>query len=697
MCDGNPGQAAGEWVELRLLGPIEVWFDGKLLAVGPPKQRCVLAVLALEVNRVVPVETIIDRVWDDSPPAAARSLVQTYVARLRRVLAGSGVTLAYRSGGYVLGMELALVDLHRFRSVFARSAAMVPGDVECALAGMRGALGLWRGSPLSDLDGDWARRMRGALREQQLAARRQLLDAHLAAGWDQQALAQIDELLAAHPLDEKLIGQRMLALHRIGRQAEALTCYREARARLLNEVGDEPGPELRNLHQRLLGRDPALGAAAKPPMRKITATRVARRPNAPRTDVDEIARQTLDRALAEVGISRADRVEKEYANGMLMPFWTWPPDLPREAESPVPRQLPAPLRLFTGRSAELARLSKALDAQDDNGAAVVISAIGGIGGMGKTWLALSWAHQNRARFPDGQLYVNLRGFDPAGQPLPPAVVIRGFLDALGARPDAIPVDFDAQVGLYRSLIAGRRMLVLLDNARDSAQVAPLLPGDGSCAVLVTSRHRLTSLASGHGAQQLDLDVLPETEAAGLLARHLGHDRTAAEPDAVAEILGCCAGLPLALGIVSARASAQPELPLAALADELRHAADRLDTLDGGELGFNFRAVLSRSYRALSTEAARVFGLLGLAPGADISLSAAASLTGLPHSRARVVLRDLDSAYLVQQYSRDRYRMHDLVRLYAAERAGYDQPPGDRTSALQRLLDFYGTPPDARSS
>jgi DNA-binding SARP family transcriptional activator len=813
-------EGCGVWVELRLLGPIEVWSDGELVATGPPKQRCVLTVLALEANRVVPVETITDRVWDNSPAAAARTLVQTYVARLRRVLAECGAsrtpTLTYRSGGYVLSIEPKSVDLHRFRWLFTRSVAIVHDDVERAISGMREALALWRGTPLSDLNGEWARRMRETLQDQRLAALRQLLGAQLDAGRHDEVLAQLDELLIAHPLDEKLAGQRMLALHRAGRHAESLDCYRDARASLLDEVGDEPGPELKDLHQRLLRRDPTLDMPTRrghrytdQPPRTIVALRAVDQRHhlaANRPETHEFVHRVLTSACAEVGLSWADCHRAEREGGVLV---TAPPEVatwtlidavadhlgqavdahtnrhqgidtvplrialhleqagedgqqtaaedidmalrlldapalsPAPADSPVasaliisagfldaaarsgavrdmtvyrsvevvidgntvpcwvrllhdsptpiaptPRQLPARPRLFTGRSVELARLTKALDALGDSGATVVISAIGGTGGMGKTWLALCWAHQNIGRFLDGQLYVNLRGFDPAGQPMPPEIAIRGFLDALGVQPGAIPIDWQAQIGLYRSLIADRRILVLLDNARDSAQVAPLLPGAGSCAVLVTSRHRLTGLATAHGAQQLDLDVLAEPEAAELLTRYLGHDVVAAEPEAVAEILACCAGLPLALSIVAARANAQPELPLAALAEELRDAADRLDTLDGGDLGVNLRAVFACSYHALGAKVARVFGLLGLAPGADTSLPATASLTGLPLSCARPVLRNLDSAYLVQQYQRGRYRMHDLVRLYAAERAHHDLPEDERTEALRRLIDFY---------
>lgn len=353
----------------------------------------------------------------------------------------------------------------------------------------------------------------------------------------------------------------------------------------------------------------------------------------------------------------------------------------------VPRQLPAAPRLFTGRARELTRLTDALHTGAGPGATVVISAIGGTGGIGKTALAVHWAHQNVERFPAGQLYVNLRGFDPSSTPMPPAVAVRGFLDTLGVEPGAIPADLDTQAALYRSLVAGTRMLIVLDNARDTAQVVPLLPGSATCTVLVTSRKHLGGLVTGHGAMPLDLDALDEAEARELLIRHVGHDRVAAESMAVAELLACCAGLPLALGIVAGRATAHPEFPLSVLADEIREVSERLDALNAGELSVDLRAAFSSSYQALDTEASEVFRLLGLVPGPDISLPAVASLAAQSVARIRALLRDLEAAYLVQQHVPGRYRMHDLIRLYAAERA-QDDSPDRRNAALQRVVDFY---------
>lgn len=354
----------------------------------------------------------------------------------------------------------------------------------------------------------------------------------------------------------------------------------------------------------------------------------------------------------------------------------------------VAQQLPAAPRTFTGRSRELAYLDSALDEQAGDDGTPMVCVIGGMGGVGKTWLAVHWAHRHLDRFPDGQLYVNLRGFEPISQPMAPAAVVRGFLEALGVPPAAVPVAPEAQAGLYRSLVAGRRMLILLDNARDTAQATPLLPGDAACTVLITSRRQLTGLIATHGARSVALDVLPEDDARRLLARHLGSPRLDAEPEATAALLDCCAGLPLALGIVAARATVHPRLSLAALATELHENAHRLDGLDAGEPQVDLRGVLSWSSRALSAEAAGTFGLLGIAPGPDLALAAAAGLLGLPLVKTRTLLRTLEHAHLVQRHAPERYRMHDLLRLYASEQADAQYSAAELQAALRRLVDFY---------
>ncbi|WP_433124600.1 BTAD domain-containing putative transcriptional regulator [Micromonospora sp. CA-240977] len=368
------------------------------------------------------------------------------------------------------------------------------------------------------------------------------------------------------------------------------------------------------------------------------------------------------------------------------PTLAGPQPAPREALSVVPRQLPAPPGLFTARAEELAYLTAAV--ADGSDTAVGICAIGGSGGIGKTSLVLRWAHTHLDRFTDGQLYADLRGFGPGFGPVSPSTVIRGFLEALGVAPNAIPVDPDTQAALYRSLLAGRRMLIVLDNARDAQQVVPLLPGSPTCTVLVTSRRELAALTATHRARPIALDVLSPDESRELLIGHLGPDRVRAEPAAVSTLVDQCAGLPLALGIVAARAATRPQLPLATLARELRDASARLDALDAGELNVNLRAVFSSSCAALPGAAATVFALLGLVPTDDISLAAVASLIGVPATRAGELLRQLEATYLVHQQAPGRFRMHDLVRLHAAEQATETVDAETREAALRRLVEFY---------
>jgi DNA-binding SARP family transcriptional activator len=594
-------------VHLRLLGPVELWVAGMPNSVGPAKQRCVLAVLALEANHVVPVETVIDRVWDHAPPDAARALVQTYVSRLRRVFADCGMDaeITYRAGGYLLAVDPDLVDVQRFHRLSTTTSTVDD---------LRAALELWHGEPLSGLTGSWVRSMRDTLAGQRLSAQRRLLDLLLEAGAADELLGELDELLARHPLDEKLIEQRMLALYRAGRQADALDCYREARSRLREEVGDEPGSPLRELHQRVLRRDPGLNRLA------------------------------------------------------------------RASAAPVPHQLPARTPYFVGRQDKLAQLGKVLDVAD--GDTVVITAVDGTAGVGKTALAIHWAHEVADRFPDGQLYADLRGFHTSGTPVNPAEALFGFLDALGVAPERMPAMLDAQSALYRSLLAGRQMLVVLDNARDPEQVRPLLPGTPGCVAVVTSRSRLTSLVAQEGAHPVTLDALGHDEAVALLTRRLGWDRVAAAPDAVTELVAHCARLPLALAIVAARAASDEQLSLGALALELRNSSDRLDALDAGDPRTNVRTVFSWSYQHLSEPAARKFRLFGVHPGPDIALPAVESLTGEPG--ARPALRELTRAHLLTEHRPGRFGCHDLLRAYAAGLVD----DTERAAALHRVLDHY---------
>lgn len=607
-----------------VLGTIEAWHDEAPMDVGHARQRLVLAALLVDVGRVVPADVLVERVWGDRVPRRGRSALYGYMSRLRQALAEAGVGLVREQGGYRLAVEAQRVDLHRFHALVGQARAA--GAAERAVAVWDEALGLWRGEAFAGADTPWFNAQRALLDRERLAAQLDLTDARLRLGLHAQVLAECSARTRAHPLDERVAEQLMLALYRCGRQNEALEDYERIRRLLAQEMGVDPGPALQRLHQRMLTGDPGLD---------LTGSVAAVPAAGPRV--------------------------------------------------PVPRQLPALPAPFVGRNSELAALDGMLEDSAD-GSVLVISTIDGAGGIGKTWLALRWAHRRLENFPDGQLYVNLRGFDPVAEPVPAAVAVRGFLDALGVAPQAVPAHVDAQAALYRSLVADRRMLVLLDNARDTEQVIPLLPGSATCTVLVTSRHRLPGLVTAHGARSMTLDVLPEADARRLLTRHLGTG-AAAEPDAVTSLVQHCAGLPLALSITAARAAGRPHLPLAALADELHRAVGRLDALDAGDLISNLRTVFATSCRALSSEADRLFRFLGLVQGPDIGHAAAASLMGIPPARTRMLLAELEAAHILQQHRPGRYQMHDLVRLYAAELAE-GIPDQEAAPALDRLLDHY---------
>ncbi len=402
--------------------------------------------------------------------------------------------------------------------------------------------------------------------------------------------------------------------------------------------------------------------------------------NGRRGEALEVYRRFRNRMVDELGLEPTDELQR-LQQLILQPGGCEAPV--SEALMPVPRQLPAPPASFTNRGRELRELDRQL-----GGDSVGVAMISGPGGVGKTWLALHWAHTHRGRYPDGQLYANLRGFDSAEEPVPPGTVLRHFLGALGVPPAVIPVEQEAQAALYRSVLADRRLLVVLDNARDSAQVTPLIPGIPGCTVLVTSRNRLVSLNATHSARLLEVGAFSDEEAHRMLAHHFGPEPMAADPASVAVLLEHSGGLPLALGVLAARATAHPGFPLAVLAQELRDPATRLDALQTGDLGAGLRAVFASSYAALDARAARLLLLLGTAPGPDIGLPAAAALVGLPPAETRALLSALETANLVRQLSPGRYWTHDLVRLDAAERAEADLPAEVRRQALVRLVTIY---------
>ncbi|MFI1617687.1 AfsR/SARP family transcriptional regulator [Streptomyces lydicus] len=617
-------------VEFRVLGEVEVLVDGSRVDLGPARQQRVLAALLIGANQAVTVDQLVERVWGEDAPQRARSTLYSYLSRLRHALrpAEEAARIARRSGRYQLTVDPMAADLHRFRALtpLARAAADA-GDEDEAARLFEEALALWQGALCPGTDTPWFNSQRDTAHAELLAAALDRGDLQLRRGRHAELAPVLTDHAERHPLDERIAAQLMLTLYRCGRPADALHHYQELRHRLAEELGIDPGPALRELYRQILVSDPRLA----PP----------------------------DRALVS----------------------------PRRT-APIPRQLPALTTLFIGRDRERARLDKLLTPQAAPGDAVPVSTICGPGGVGKTWLALRWAHDQQERCPDGQLYADLRGFTPTGDPLDPYTVLREFLDALGADPAHRPTAPHAQAALYRSLTNGKRLLIVLDNARDTDQVLPLLPGSPTCTVLITSRHQLPGLAAAHGTTHLTLGTLDDDEAHDLLGRRLGADRLAAEPAAAALLRHRCAGLPLALSVLAARLTTNPVLTLTALAAELHETATRLDALDTGETGTDVRTVFASSYRALDPDSARVFRQLAQAPGADIGLAAAAGLTALPAVRLRTRLRRLQAHHLLQERSPGRYSCHDLLRAYAVELAGTVAPASEGQQALTRVLDHY---------
>jgi DNA-binding SARP family transcriptional activator/tetratricopeptide (TPR) repeat protein len=608
-------------LEVGLLGPLRVSVAGRPVELPAGRLPALLAVLAMSAGQTVSVDRLATAVWGEDLSVDPRANLQSNVRRLRRLLGAE--LIATRRGGYALEVEPDRVDALRFVSLLDLAAAAP--DPATERDRLVDALRLWRGTPFDGVRSDWLDQTQSPrLRERYLAGLERRIDLDLAHGSQVDLAAELGELTGRYPLRESLWVRLLVVLERSGRPAEALERYEAIRVHLAEELGTDPGPELRRVHTDLLaGSPPVPPGGARPGPARV-----------------------------------------------------------------VPRQLPADTDAFTGRGAELKALDRLLDDRDESRhRRVVVSAIAGTAGIGKTTLAVHWAHRVADRFPDGQLYVNLRGFDPSRSPIEPAEAVRAFLDALQAPPQAIPASLEAQAGLYRSLLAGRRMLVLLDNANDADQVAPLLPGAPGCLVLVTSRNQLPGLVAA-GAHPVTLDLLGRDEAVRLLARRLGYERVTAEPGATGELVTRCAGLPLALAIVAARAATHPEFPLAALADQLREARDGLDGFDGGDTATDARAVFSWSYHSLGTPAARLFRLLGLHPGPDVTAGAAASLAGHPVAQVRRLLAALARAHLLMEHAPGRYAFHDLLRAYAAELAHTEDTSTDRRAATHRMLDYY---------
>ncbi|MER5510144.1 BTAD domain-containing putative transcriptional regulator [Streptomyces sp. NPDC002766] len=665
-----------------MLGPVRAWHADRELDLGSPQQRTVLAALLLRHGHPVSLAELVDAVWGVEPPVAAVSVLRTYVSRLRKVLEpGRGPeepprTIVSVGDGYRACIPEQALDLAVFERRTADAAkAAAEGEETTAAQLLHDALDGWPGAALAGLPGPLAESERARLAEERLSALETRLDLDVRLGRHGQVIAELMSLTGEHPLREELCRLLMLALYRSGRQAEALAAYRRTRATLVTELGIEPGAPLRELHARILATDASLSVGASP-----WSTAGESSPQESPVSDSPQHRETQP--------SSASATEATAPASPAPQTKTPEPPARRPAYAPRLAQLPADLPTFTGREAELKATLGMLPLDGSAPATLVISAIGGMAGVGKTTLAVHLAHRVADRFPDGQLCINLRGFDPAGSVMCSQEAIRVLLDALGVPPQRLPAGLEAQTALYRSVLAERRVLILLDNARDAEQVRPLLPGSPGCFVIVTSRNQLTGLVAGEGAHPLTLNQLTPAEAHEFLARRLGTARLEREPQAVDEIIARCALLPLALAVVAARAATHPDFPLSAIAEELRDSDDSLDAFAGDDITIDVRTVFSLSYEALSAPAARLFRLLGLHAGPDLSSPAAAALAGLTPRETRGLLVELTRAHLLTEHFPGRYTLHDLLRVYAAERVRAEETPRDRDLAVERLLSWY---------
>ncbi len=622
-------------VLFRILGPVEAWTGQGWATITAAKQRSLLATLLVHPGQLVPTDVLIEEVWPSSPPASASNTISVYIHHLRRLIGDTdGRVLVTRPPGYQVVLGRGELDAEQFTRLVALGRQALPdGAPSRAVDLLTEALGLWRGRALADvppaqlIDAEVRRLEESRVEAQELRA-----EASLACGRYAEMIPELRRLLADQPMREKLWALLIRALYGAGRQAEALEVYEEARRKIADELGVDPGPELRQLYQQILDAD-------------------------------------SDQTLLILGSPGAGQA-------------------PPAAYQP-PMQLPADITDFTGRSGQVERLRGLLTdtGAGSNPGAVRVALVVGAGGLGKTALAVHTAHLLASEYPDGQLYANLHG---ATQATDPAEVLARFLRALGAEPANIPLGEEERSAHYRTSLAGKKVLIVLDDARDAAQVRPLLPGSASCAVLVTARRRLPELA---GTRVLDLDVLPLDEARTLFVLVAGQERAQAEPAATDDVLAACAGLPLAIRIGGARLAARGNWTVRTLADRLADERRRLDELRAGNLAV--RASFEVSFASLpgpefpgGVDPARAFRLLGLWTGSSFSLAAAAALLGEDEDAVADALDVLVDAHLLETRAPDRYRFHDLLRVYAADRARTQETEQVQQTAITRLLTWY---------
>jgi DNA-binding SARP family transcriptional activator len=628
VADSDGSRAAATVAGLRfcLLGPVQVLVDDRMVAIGGQGMRGMLAMLLLEPNQVVPLDRIVDVLWAHEPPASARTMVQGYVSRLRQRLAEvDDADSDVKIATVPPGYRLEVDEALIDVTVARTLLAQARGTPAVRRADLlRSAQALWRGTELADLGG---RVTAPELTELRLAVLEARYDADLELGRHHEIIGELAQLVDEHPFRERLVGQLVLALYRSGRRATALAAFQQFASRASEELGMDPGPHLRGLHLRVLRDDTTLLAPSPEP---VVAPRV----------------------------------------GVL-----------------VPAQLPRAPSGFAGREEELAWLAGQLPAESAR-AESAVSVLAGPAGVGKTALAVLWAHHVADRFPDGQLFASLRGFDPRHAPMPAGDVLTQFLLALGVGIEDVPVELDDRAALYRSILADRRVLVVLDDARDSEQIRPLLPAGPSSLVVVTSRVRLDALVAWTGARLHVLGTLAADAAEELLEHMAGKPAPGRDRELRKRLARLCGHLPLALRIAGARLTGGPQWSVAGLVEELADERGRLSAFDLEEADTSVRAALDVTYRSLREELADAVRMLGLFPGTGIGPYPLAALCGVDADTARRRLRTLAVSFVVTETSRDVFVMHDLVRLHAQELAETELSDVDKAAARARLRRYY---------
>lgn len=631
-------------IDFGVLGPLTFRRDGQPQAVPTKLLRRTLALLLSRPGAQVQADFIIDTVWFGRPPPTARRTLSAYISRLRQLL-GEDDRIESDRGAYAICLRPGELDTSTFESLARRVAEeRGQGQVESAASTLRSALALWRGPAYTGmLEMAPVAIVASRLEELRLGLFEDGVRLDLDGGKHSEVIAALNQMIIEHPYRERLRGLQMLALYRCGRQVDALDAYQQTYQQLSNDLGIEPGVDLQRLQRRILAGDPDLVRS-------------------------DAVRRTVELTRAQVAA----------------PAGAQPAGL-TQAAGPPPAQLPADPSGFVARQSQLAELDEVL--HPEAGAGSRLAVVTGTAGVGKTALIVRWAHRVRERFPDGQLYADLRG-NSASAPAQPAEVLARFLRAGGTPVERIPLDLEDAAAAYRSLLADRRALIVLDNASSADQVRPLLPGGSGCVVLVTSRDRLDGLAAKDGARRLDLGVLRQDEVPALLASVIGADRLAAEPAAVAELTVLCAALPLALRIAAATIAGERSGTISGYVSRLR-SGDRLTALSiDGDPASAVRGAFDTSYNSLDAAHQRLFRLLSLMPGTDITANGAAALASAEQPHAAAMLRRLAATHLVEQRGPVRYGMHDLLRLYASEQTDAHEDAAQRAQAIGALLSWY---------